>query len=97
MAEKHAFFQHLLQVRSEGSHSQHAHEQQLETFKMESNANSNHINGSAGANMNTAATAEASDIAWAQMNRIAYANKIFRYLDVSMQGSGGASKRKSIG
>ncbi len=99
MAEKHAFFQHLLQVPSEGSHCQHAHEQQLETFKMESNANSNHINGSAGANMNTAAVAEASEITWAQMNRIAYANKIFRYLDVSMQGSGsgGASKRKSIG
>jgi len=97
MAEKHAFFQQLLQVRSESSDSQHAHERRLETFKMESNANSNHINGSAGANMNTAITAEASDIAWAQMNRIAYANKIFRYLDISVQGSGGSSKRKSIG
>ena len=93
IAEKHAFFQHLLIMHPM---EEPVHGSGLEAVKTEGDYNNESIRAK------TTITAEASDIAWAQMNRIAYANKIFRYLDLSVQGTSGDrlagwSKRHSIG
>jgi len=103
IAEKHAFFQDLPRVHplekcepgieNSGSVSSNSQYNGAADSIVKNEVGTPGINGSvagagAGAAGASSVTAEAADIAWSHMTKVAYANKIFRQMRISVLGDG---------